>query len=113
MSRFPRVAPLALALAVALPALAQEASPDPDHAHDVPRTLDVVEVTASPLRQGIEDLARPVDVLTGDELDVGPGRRAQRDRLLGEPRWQQRHGRYLQRSDYRHRSIGRNRDSKH
>ncbi|WP_374603877.1 TonB-dependent receptor [Arenimonas sp.] len=70
MSRFPRVAPLALALAVAFPALAQDTTPDPDHAHDTPRTLDVVEVTASPLRQGIEDLARPVDVLTGEELDA-------------------------------------------
>lgn len=70
MSRFPRLAPLALALAIALPALAQDTPPDPEHAHDVPRTLDVVEVTASPLRQGIEDLARPVDVLTGDELDA-------------------------------------------
>ena len=72
MSRLPRFAPLALALAAALPALAlaQDAAPDPEHAHDVAKTLDVVEVTASPLRQGIEDLARPVDVLTGEELDA-------------------------------------------
>ena len=72
MSRLPRFAPLALALAAALPALAlaQDAGQDDEHDHDRPRTLDVVEVTASPLRQGIEDLARPVDVLTGEELDA-------------------------------------------
>ncbi|KFL36795.1 TonB-dependent receptor [Arenimonas donghaensis] len=71
MPRLPRFAPLALALATALPALAlaQEAGQRDEHDHDQPRTLDVVEVTASPLRQGIEDLARPVDVLTGEELD--------------------------------------------
>ncbi|GAB2659925.1 TonB-dependent receptor [Arenimonas aestuarii] len=70
MSRLPRFAPLALALVAALPAQAQQSTTEPEHAHDVARTLDVVEVTASPLRQGIEDLARPVDVLAGEELDA-------------------------------------------
>lgn len=72
MSRLPRFAPLALALAAALPALAlaQDAGQEDEHDHDRPRTLDVIEVTASPLRQGIEDLARPVDVLAGEELDA-------------------------------------------
>ncbi|HEX5693227.1 MAG TPA: hypothetical protein VFY00_01255, partial [Arenimonas sp.] len=80
MSRLPRLAPLALALAAALPALAlaQESGQDDEHAHERPRTLDVIEVTASPLRQGIEDLVRPVDVLAGEDLD------ARRAGTLGE-----------------------------
>lgn len=67
-----RPAPLALAvlLALAAPAWAQSEAEDKEHAHTGPHTLEAIEVTASPLRQGIDDLARPVDVLSGEELDA-------------------------------------------
>ncbi|PRH83758.1 TonB-dependent receptor [Arenimonas caeni] len=68
-----RPAPLTLAvlLALAAPAWGQATgTTDEDHAHDKPHTLEAIEVTASPLRQGIDDLARPVDVLAGEDLDA-------------------------------------------
>ncbi|KAA2285808.1 TonB-dependent receptor [Arenimonas fontis] len=68
--RFPRPRPLATALLLALPALALADETTQDHAHDAPRTLDAVRVTATPLRQGVEDLARPVEVLAGEDLDA-------------------------------------------
>ena len=40
-----------------------------DTRHQDPKTLDTVTVTASPLRGGTEDLAKPVEVLTGERLD--------------------------------------------
>ena len=67
-----RPAPLALAvlLALAAPAWAQSEAEEEGHPHKGPHTLEAIEVTASPLRQGIDDLARPVDVLSGEELDA-------------------------------------------
>lgn len=75
MARRPRPHRLAFALLLALPAFAQAQAPAPaaadgDHGHDTPRTLDAVQVTASPLRQAIDDLARPVEVLAGEALDA-------------------------------------------
>lgn len=40
-----------------------------DTRHQDPKTLDTVTVTASPLRGGTEDLAKPVEVLAGERLD--------------------------------------------
>lgn len=67
-----RPAPLAIAVlfALAAPTAWGQAQEDEEHAHQTPRTLETIEVTASPLRQGIEDLARPVDVLSGEALDA-------------------------------------------
>ena len=75
-----RFAPLVAAIALALPslALAQAATADEDHAHATAKTLDAIEVTASPLRNAIDNLARPVSVLAGEELD------ARRAGTLGE-----------------------------
>jgi len=71
------------AIALALPALAlAQAAPDDveaaDHKHAAAKTLDAIEVTASPLRNAIDNLARPVSVLAGQELD------ARRAGTLGE-----------------------------
>lgn len=65
----PRIRPLTFAIALALPmaALAQESSSDA-HRHEA-KQIEAVEVTASPLRSAIEDLARPVEVLVDAELD--------------------------------------------
>ncbi|HEX5757227.1 MAG TPA: TonB-dependent receptor [Arenimonas sp.] len=61
--------PLTLAITLALPLIAAADEPDSDkHRHEAKR-LDAVEVTASPLRSAIEDLARPVEVLVDAELD--------------------------------------------
>ncbi len=80
MSFRPRFAPLVTAIALALPvlALAQDAPAEEDHEHATAKTLDAIEVTASPLRNAIDDLARPVSVLAGEELD------ARRAGTLGE-----------------------------
>ena len=74
-----RIAPLVTAILLALPAAARADAPEADgkHAHDT-ATLDAIEVTASPLRNAIDDLARPVSVLAGEELD------ARRAGTLGE-----------------------------
>lgn len=64
-----RQIPLAFAISSLLSAplcLAQETA-DP---HDETKTLDRIQVTASPLRSAVDDLARPVTVLAGAELDV-------------------------------------------
>ncbi|MFT4257805.1 MAG: TonB-dependent receptor [Pseudoxanthomonas sp.] len=73
----PTMRPLTLALAFALaaPALAQQTEPPPGdtrhattgdrHAKD----LDKVVVTAGALRNSADELSRPVDVLTGERLD--------------------------------------------
>jgi len=75
-----RFAPLVAAIALALPALAlaQDTPVAEDHEHATAKTLDALEVTASPLRNAIDDLARPVSVLAGQELD------ARRAGTLGE-----------------------------
>ncbi|MBY4598767.1 TonB-dependent receptor [bacterium BD-1] len=73
MPRKPRPARLALAVLLALPALAlaqAEPADQDEHDHETPRTLDTLEVTASPLRGSIDDLVRPVDVLGGEALDA-------------------------------------------
>ncbi|MGO4223422.1 TonB-dependent receptor [Lysobacter sp. TAF61] len=68
----PRRLPLVLALAIALPLAAQAAQPAdevPDQ-HDHQTTdLAGVEVKATPLAGTAEDLARPVEVLSGEKLD--------------------------------------------
>ncbi|HEX4854511.1 TonB-dependent receptor [Arenimonas sp.] len=66
----PRHAPLTAAILIALPLLAHADERTDRHAHDDARVLDAVEVTASPLRNAIDDLTRPVDVLVGEELDA-------------------------------------------
>jgi len=68
MPRLPRLAPLTAAVLLALPAAALAQDPADGHEHQTARTLDAIEVTATPLRSAIDDLARPVEVLTGDEL---------------------------------------------
>lgn len=73
MPRNPRPARLALAVLLALPALALAQAEPTDHDghdHETPRTLDTLEVTASPLRGSIDDLVRPVEVLGGEALDA-------------------------------------------
>ena len=69
MPRIPRSAALTAAILLALPGLALADKRGEPHEHDTARTLDAVEVTASPLRNAIDNLARPVDVLAGEELD--------------------------------------------
>ena len=66
----PRHAPLTAAILLALPLFAAADERGERHDHDTPRVLDTVEVTASPLRNAIDDLTRPVDVLRGEELDA-------------------------------------------
>lgn len=84
LARRPRRSLLAIALTLALPlagpAFAQQA-PDSaagndtasDKRHDQPTDLDSVVVTASPLRASAEDLAQPVEVLSGEKLDEARG----------------------------------------
>jgi iron complex outermembrane receptor protein len=71
-----RIRPLTLAIAAAfaLPADDGLAQAHTDRA----KTLDEIVVTASPLRQRADDIARPVEVLAGAELDD------QRAATLGE-----------------------------
>lgn len=70
MPRIPRPAPLAAAILLALPGLALADAAAERHNHDSARTLDTLEVTASPLGHGVDDLARPVELLVGEELDA-------------------------------------------
>jgi iron complex outermembrane receptor protein len=70
MPRLPRPTALTAAILLALPGLALADKRGDAHDHDTARTLDAVEVTASPLRNAIDDLARPVEVLAGEELDA-------------------------------------------
>ncbi|HEU0152649.1 MAG TPA: TonB-dependent receptor [Arenimonas sp.] len=70
MPRTPRFAPLTVAIALALSLSAQADEREDAHSHDTPRVLDAVEVTASPLRNAIDDLTRPVEVLRGEALDA-------------------------------------------
>ncbi len=63
-----RLLDTALALAVLAPAAALAADVDADTPRQT-RDLDAVVVTASPLRGSTESLAKPVDVLVGEELD--------------------------------------------
>lgn len=58
----------ALLLALPVPAAADERGQA--HAHERARTLDAVEVTASPLGNAVDELARPVEVLAGETLDA-------------------------------------------
>jgi iron complex outermembrane receptor protein len=58
----------ALAVAVLVPAGATAIAADADTTR-TPRDLDAVVVTASPLKGSAESLAKPVEVLVGEELD--------------------------------------------
>ncbi len=65
---------LALSPVLGSTAIAAESADlqDSNHPHRNERgakTLDSIKVTASPLNQAIDDLARPVDVLAGETLD--------------------------------------------
>ena len=60
--------PLAVALALSLPALHAAEPPQAQHDHDAV-DLDAVVVKANPLAGSAEDLTRPVEVLTGEKLD--------------------------------------------
>lgn len=64
--------PLAAALLLLLPSIstAQTAGSDAEHDRQRARTLDELVVTASPLQPGSEDVARPVAVIAGEELDT-------------------------------------------
>ncbi|GAB3743999.1 TonB-dependent receptor [Lysobacter olei] len=68
--RAPRRLPLALALALVLPAVhaAEPPQAQTEHEHDAV-DLDAVIVKATPLAGTAEELTRPVEVLTGEELD--------------------------------------------
>lgn len=75
-----RLAPLALATSLLLPApthAGAAADAPSGHTHEAER-LDQIVVSATPLKQSAEELARPVSVLAGDELD------AQRRGTLGD-----------------------------
>ena len=61
--------PLAIALALGTsPAASPTEPPDQSHEHR-PKTLEAVEVTATPLADTAESLAAPVEVLAGARLD--------------------------------------------
>jgi iron complex outermembrane recepter protein len=62
--------PLAFAIASWLASTSVLAQEGESHGHDEAKTLDRVQVTASPLRSAIDDVARPVSVLAGEELDA-------------------------------------------
>lgn len=66
----PRLLPLALALQLAVPSIAQaqEAGTAPTDHHQ-PTDLSRIEVKATPLPGTAEELTRPVDVLAGEQLD--------------------------------------------
>lgn len=75
---FPRSA-LAVAILVAITApVVIAADLHPHTAREKAKALDEIKVTASPLLRSVENLARPVEVLTGEVLD------AQRAATLGE-----------------------------
>src|SRR5688572_9643882 len=65
----PTSRPLAMALAIALFAPVAAAAAQEDPRHDKPETIDTIEVHATPLSGTAEDLARPVEVLSGERLD--------------------------------------------
>jgi len=71
---FPRLArhALSVALVAALPVAAQAADDNDGQSHHLTE-LSAVKVTASPLQSDAESLARPVAVLTGEELDARKG----------------------------------------
>ena len=65
--------PTAIGIILGLPAVATAVEPDAttqDSRHDEPTDLDAVIVKASPLPGTAEDLARPVEVLSGQRLDA-------------------------------------------
>ena len=69
---------LAIFVALAAPQVHAQQGQHPHTARDEAKTLDELVVTASPLASQVEQLARPVEVLTGEALD------AQRAATLGE-----------------------------
>lgn len=66
----PILSPLTLAILLSLSicTVAQADEGSGEHVHDV-KTLDAIQVTASPLRGDAESLARPVEILSGEALD--------------------------------------------
>jgi iron complex outermembrane receptor protein len=84
MKSFPRLHPLALAVAFLLPTLAHaQTTPDrtpPANAENKPKvkTLEAVTVTGVPLGQSADEIIAPVVVLAGEELD------ARKSNTLGE-----------------------------
>lgn len=78
MPLYPTLAPLAAAVLLALSGAAlaaptADAGADHRHDHDARRpdvrTLDALEVTATPLGGAVDALVRPVEVIAGSELD--------------------------------------------
>ena len=88
MSSIPRLSPLALAIALLVPAVTQAqsspapASPEPGSSEPRPKanakTLAPVVVTGVPLAQSADEIIAPVAVLSGEELD------ARKSNTLGE-----------------------------
>ncbi|MFM6987233.1 MAG: TonB-dependent receptor, partial [Arenimonas sp.] len=62
--------PLALAITALLTPTLSLAQNADEHPHPEVKELDRVQVTASPLRSAIDDVARPISVLAGAELDT-------------------------------------------
>lgn len=60
---------LALGLILAAPAASAATPSDQDSRHVDPKTLDTVVVQASPLGGTAEDMAQPIEVLSGEKLD--------------------------------------------
>lgn len=70
--------PLVLAIATALAATPLTVRAQADHHEERARELDQIVVTATPLRDRLDELARPAEVLAGEALD------AQKANTLGE-----------------------------
>ncbi len=67
--------PLALAIAtlIAAPWSLVQAQIEPNQTADkeaIPTEIDRVQVTASPLRNGVDDMAKPISILSGEELNL-------------------------------------------
>ena len=68
-----RLIPLLLAFSVAGPALAVDPAPvtdDPQHKHERPREIETIEVKGALLPTTVDDMSRPVEVLSGEALDA-------------------------------------------
>lgn len=66
--------PLALSFCITTPCTAsaqtQALSPALDPRHQTPKDLDAVVVTANPLRSTAEELSKPTEILSGEQLDA-------------------------------------------
>lgn len=65
----PAFAPLSLAILLSLSSLAQ-AQEQPNATDKEAKTLDAIIVKGSPLGQGADKIVQPVEVLSGDRLDI-------------------------------------------